>query len=243
MEVSNDKAAADPANPPQRPGDSLTEDEALALLKQASFLSAEIEQLSKQSTLMKSRKVRFAMAAHAHTPRRIALRLIRELYTFDLMRFTMTPVAPADLRRVADELIVSRLNSITLGERIALARRSSEMVAGALLLNKETRVWKTALDNPRLTESSLMKAVQRSTATPAFVDAVCRHSKWSVRAEIRLVLLRTAHLPLAKAIEFASRLPPAQLSDILHASRLPEKIKDYLRKDLDKKSSRRRTDN
>jgi hypothetical protein len=60
---------------------------------------------------------------------------------------------------------------------------------------------------------------------------VSHHSKWSQRNEVQVALLRNAHTPVAKAIEFARRIPPRQLRDILHASRLPEKIKSYLRKD------------
>jgi len=217
-------------NPPASA--SLTEDMALAQLADRDLSSDTVEQISRNSSVMKSRKVRLALSSHPRTPRRIALRVIRELYTFELMRFALMPAAAADLRRVADELLLSRLTSITLGERISLARRSSELVAGALLLDKETPVWQAALDNARLTESAVVKALQRSSATAALVGAVCHHAKWSVRPEIRLALLRNQHTPLAKALEFARRLPPAQLRDILHASRLPEKIKSYLRKDL-----------
>ena len=211
---------------------SLTEDQALALLKDADLSANQIEQISKNSTAMKSRKVRLVLAAHPHAPRRIALRLIRELYTFDLMQFARMPAAAADLKRIADELLISRLSSITLGERISLARRSSATVAAVLLLDKEPGVWQPALENPRITEAAIIKALQRPGATGAFVEAVCHHSKWSLRHEVRIALLRNPHTPLARAIEFARRLPPPLLRDVLHASRLPEKIKDYLRKEL-----------
>ena len=216
---------------------SLTEDLALAQLADRDLSSDAVEQISRNVPAMKSRKVRAALASHPRTARRIALRLIRELYTFELMRFALMPVAAADLRRVANELLLSRLSSITLGERIALARRSSELVAGALLLDKETPVWQAALNNARLTESAVVKALQRSSVTAVLVGAVCHHANWSVRPEIRIALLRNQHTPLAKALEFARRLPPAQLRDILHASRLPETIKRYLRKDLLKAES------
>src|SRR5579859_3038712 len=222
---SPDEAASFEAEKPEL-SVLLTEDMALAQLADRDLSPDAVEQISRNSALMKSRKVRLALASHPRTPRRIALRLIRELYTFELMRFALMPTVAADLRRVADELLLSRLPSITLGERIALARRSSELVAGALLLDKETPVWQAALDNARLTESAVVKALQRSSATPALVNAVCHHGKWSVRPEIRVALLRNQHTPLAKALEFARRLPMAQLRDILQASRLPEKIKD-----------------
>ena len=209
---------------------ALSEDLVLAELKNCDLTPAAVEQISLNSAAMKSRKVRLAMAAHPRTPRRIALRVIRELYTFELMRFALTSTVAADLRRVADELLLSRLSSITLGERISLARRSSALVASALLLDKETPVWQTALENPRLPEAGVVKALLRSGGAPIFVEAVSHHAKWSVRPEIRIALLRNAHTPLARAIEFARRLSPAQLRDILHTSRLPEKIKEYLRR-------------
>jgi len=213
------------------PADAASEDLALARLKDPELSSEQVEQISRQTGLMKSRKVRMAVACHQKTPRRVALRIIRELYTFELMQFALTPVAAADLKRLADELLLSRLTSIALGERISLARRSSTLVAGALLLDKESSVWQAALENPRLTEAAIVRALQRTNATPAFVEAVSHHSKWSVRSEVQAALLRNAHTPLAKAIEFARRIPAPQLRDILRVSRMPEKIKSYLRKE------------
>jgi hypothetical protein len=211
---------------------ALTEDRALAVLKMPDLSAESIVALSKNASLIKSRKVRLALAAHPRTPRRIALRLVRELYTFDLMQFALLPTVAADLKRAAGNLLIARIESITLGERIALARRCSESVAAALLLDKESRVWQTALENPRLTESAIVKALQRTNAAAALVEAVCRHPKWSVRPEIRMALLRNEKTSLARALEFARRLPPAQLRDILHNSRLPDRIKTLLRKEL-----------
>jgi len=214
----------------------LNEDRALSLLKNIDLPAADIEQLAAHPALMKSRKVRFALAAHPRTPRHIALRLIREFYTFDLMQFSQRPTAAADLKRLADEMLISRLSSITLGERIALARRCSANVGTALLLDREPRVWQTALANPSLTEAAILRALQRHNATPALVEGICRHAKWSVRHEIRITLLRNAHTPLARAIEFARKLAPPHLRDILHNSKLPENIKECLRRHSDQRS-------
>jgi len=201
-------------------------------LNRRDLLSEDVENLAKNAAVKKSRKVRFAMAAHPRAPRHISLKLVREFYNFDLMRYALTPGVAADLKRAADELLVSRLASITLGERISLARRGSESVAAALLLDKESRVWQTALENGRLTEAAVVRALLRPNASAGLVRAVCHHTKWSPRHEIRMALLRNAKTPLARALEFARTLPPPQLRDILHTSHLPEKVKLYLRKDL-----------
>jgi hypothetical protein len=220
------------------PAAAQNEDLVLSQLNHRDLPSAVVEQLSQNTAIMKSRKVRLAIAAHPQAPRRIALRVIRELYTFELMQFALTPAAAADLRRLADELLVARVASITLGERISLARRSSEMVAAALLLDKATPVWQAALENPRLTERGVIQALQRSSATPTLVEAVSHHAKWSPRPEIRLALLRNPHTPLARALEFARRLQPALLGDILHTSKLPEQAKAYLKKNCLRKTTR-----
>lgn len=223
------ESAESAATSPDSSAPPSSEDLALARLNNRDLSAEEIEEFSKNRNLLKSRKVRFALASHPHTPRHLALRLIRELYTFDLMQLSMTPAVAADLKRLADELLVSRLASITLGERLSLARRSSSFVAAALLLDKESRVWQAALQNPRLTEAAVVKALQGHGSSPAFVDAICHDEKWSVRHEIRVALLRNPHTPLARALELARRMPAPLLRDVLHTSRLPEKTKTYLR--------------
>jgi hypothetical protein len=210
----------------------LAEDVALSQLKRRDLAADEIRHIVQDASLMKSRKIRLVLAGHPQTPRRLALRIIRELYSLELMRFALAVGPAADLKRIADELLVGRLATISLGEKISLARRSSEMVAGALLLDKEKRVWSAALENPRMAERAVVKALQKSSASVGFVGAVSRHPKWCVRPEVSTALLRNAHTPLARAIEFASRVPPKLLRDILHTSHLPDEIKGYLRAGL-----------
>jgi hypothetical protein len=210
----------------------LTEDLALALLERRALPPETLEQLGRDPAALKSRKVCFALACHSRAPRHLALRLLRHFYSADLMQFGLRPSVAADLKHFAAEQLITRLPSVTLGERLMLARRSSEGVAAALLLDKEARVSRTALDNARLTEAAVTRALAKPKAGASFVEAVCHHPKWSVRREIRLALLRNPHTPLARALEFARRLPPPLLRDILHTSRLPENIKMYLRDTL-----------
>ena len=92
----------------------LSEDLALSQLNNREITADAIEKITQNAGTMKSRKVRMALASHPRTPRRIALRVIRELYTFELMQLALLPGTAGDLRRVADELLLSRLSSITL---------------------------------------------------------------------------------------------------------------------------------
>ena len=212
-------AAADPG---------LSEDLALALLKRPDLPSEVIEQLNKSSALKKSRKVKLAVVSHPKTPRHISLPMVRHLFTFDLMQVALTPIVPADLKLAADDALVSRLETISMGEKLSLARRASGRVAGALVLDPELRVMKAALDNSRLTESSIVKAIMKPATSAAFVDAVSRHPKWCLRHEVKIALLRNEKTPAARAVEVARGFPPAQLRAILESSHLPASTKSCL---------------
>jgi hypothetical protein len=216
---------------------TLTEDFALALLKRSDLPSEALDRLSRNGGLMKSRKVKLALVEHPKTPRRVSVPMVRHLFTFDLMQVALRPLVPTDIKMVAEEALVSRLEKVSAGERLSLARRASGRVAGALLLDSESRVIHAALENSRLTESSVIKALTRRDASAAFVEAVCHHSKWSPRREIRIALLRNEKTPLARALEFARSLPWAQVREILRGSRLTARTKSYLVKDLEQRAS------
>ena len=76
-----------------------------------------------------------ALAGHAHTPRHVSVPLARQFYTFDLMKLALSPGVPADVKTAVDDVLISRLKTVTVGERLTLARRASGRVAAALLLD------------------------------------------------------------------------------------------------------------
>jgi hypothetical protein len=216
------RVAADPA---------LTGDLALALLKRTDLPPEVLEQLSKNGNALKLRKVKMALVTHARTPRHVSVPLVRQLYTFDLLKVALSPTVPADVKVAADKVLIARVKTITLGERLSLARRASGRVAGALLLDGEARVMRIALENPRLTEAFVIQAVLRPQASAALVQAVAQHTKWSYRREVRVALLRTEYLSLARALEFSRGIPASLLREVLQTSRLTGSIKDQLLKE------------
>lgn len=217
------RAASDPA---------LTADLALALLQHADLPVETLEQLANNGRVLKQRKVKLALVCHPHTPRHVSIPLVRQFYTFDLVKVALAPTVPADVKVAADEILIARLKTVTLGERLSLARRASGRVAGALLLDSEARVMQTALENSRLTESFVIQGVLRPQAGAAFIQAVARHPKWSYRREVRTALLRTEYLTLARALEFSQGIPPTIVREILQASKLTARIKDQILREI-----------
>src|ERR1700683_4707083 len=121
-------------------------------------LSAELlESVAKEGKWSSSESVRIRLARHPHTPRRGALSMLRQLFLFDLVRVSLLPSAPADIRRAAEELMIQRRPHLPMGETLTLARRGPARVAGAVLAEGHPQAVKLALANSFLTESQVLK--------------------------------------------------------------------------------------
>lgn len=216
----------------------LTEDLALALLQRPDLPREALEHLHRNSSVAKLRKVRLAVVTHPRTPRHVSVPNIRHLYTFELMQVALLPSVMADIKRAAEEALLSRLTTISSGERLALAKRSSGRVAAALLLDKDERTMQAALLNPQMTEMWIVKALKAGVATELLAPAVCRHSKWLHRMEIKAALLANKHTPFAFVVQIAGELPLHALRDVLRNPQLAPNVKGYLRGMLDKRSGR-----
>src|SRR6185437_3556555 len=101
----------------------------LALLERRDLPPQALEQLMRNSAVAKLRKVRLALITHPHTPRHVSVPNIRHLYIFELMQIALMPSLAADLKRAAEEALLSRLATISSGERFTLAKRAAGRVA------------------------------------------------------------------------------------------------------------------
>ena len=218
----------------------LTEELALSLLVRRDLPPPVLEDLSRNSATMRHRKVIMAVVSHPRTPRHVTLPMARHLYTFELMQLALAPALAADLKLAIEETLVARLETLSSGERLSLAKRGSTRIAAALLRDPEARVIEAALDNPYLTEVPVVKNLMRDDSPHPFVRAVCVHAKWSLRRDVQVALLRNQHTPLARAISLAGALPTHVVRDVLSHSRLQPNIKAYLSDQLARRDASKR---
>jgi hypothetical protein len=215
----------------------LTQDLALALLNHRDLPREALEALNKNGSLMRQRKVRMAVVMHPRTPRHVSVPTIRHLYTFELMQVALLPSIQPDVKRAAEEVLIGKLASISLGERTTLARRSSGRVAAALLLDKEERIMQAALANPQMTEVSIVKALKAEHGTELLAPAVSRHQKWSYRNDVKAALLGNKNTPSGRLIHLAAELPIHLIKDVLRSGRLSSPAKNSLLVVLEKRGS------
>lgn len=218
----------------------LTEDIALSLLNRRDLPQQVLDDLSRNGATMRNRKVMMGVVSHPRTPRHVTLPITRHLYTFELMQLALTPAVAPDIKLAVEEILISRLESISSGERMSLARRGSTRIAAALLTDPETRVIEAALDSPYLTEIFVVKTVMRDDCPHPLVHAVCNHRKWALRRDVQIALLRNQQTPLARAIAIAEALPVHVVREVLDHSRLQPNIKAYLTDQLQRRTQKRK---
>ena len=199
------------------------------LLERKDLSGLLLEEISKRKTWRANYRVRLGLAAHPHTPRLIAMRLLRELHLMDLVRISLLTTSSMELRRLADERILRQLPQLPLGQKLMLARRGSTRIAAGLVADGPEQVARVALDNSFLTESQLLKTLAKQGLSARILAAVARHEKWSRLVNIRVALLRHPHAPANCVPALTAGLPPREIEDLLELARLPEYVRDSLR--------------
>jgi hypothetical protein len=209
------------------------DDTLLVLMLSRKELPAEIiENIATRKTFLKSYAVKRALVFHPSAPRIVGLRLLRDLYLMDLVQFSLSPSASAELKRHAEEYIIARLPQLPLGQRITLARRGPARVAGALIAAGHAQVLEIALDNPRLTEAQVLKVLWRDNLPQVVVLTVANHRKWSQHYNVRLALVRNSATPLSIVLSYLPQLTVVDLRELAAPGIVPENLRKYLQAEV-----------
>lgn len=223
-----------------------TEDALLALLENPEIDESHITSLLERLDLpgnvltavaaetkwLSSEGVRMRLACHPRTPKRIVLAITRQLYLFDLVRLSLLPAAPADIKRVAEEIVISRVPHIPVGQKLTLARRGPARVVGAILTEGHGQAVKLGLSNPYLTESQILKVLNKVGVPERVVVAIAEHPKWAVQYNVSVALVRNPQTPSTIVEKLLPRLKPADLRDLAAMQdvtpRLRKQIEEHL---------------
>lgn len=187
---------------------------------------------------MSSDGVRLRVARHPRAPKRIALAAVRQLHLLDLVRLSLLPSTPADIRRVAEDLILSEAPHLPVGEKLTLARRGPARVAGALLEEGHPQAIKLALGNSFLSESQVLKVLAKADVPERVVAAIAQHQKWSRLYNVRMALVRNARTPVSSVLAFLPDLTLRDLKEIAALEDLDLSVRKNIQREFEHRSER-----
>jgi len=217
----------------------LDESHVAILLERKDLPGTLIGQIAKEKKWLESYPLRLRITRHPHTPRLLGLRLVKQLYLFDLVNISLIPSVPAELKRIAEELILARLKQLPLGQKLALARRGSGRVAAALLAEGLAQVVPLALDNAFLAEGHVLRVLAREEVPANVVAALAQHPTWSYKSNVRMALIRHPLTPLARVLSFLPDITLRDLEELSAARTLREDLREYMRHEITTRRRRR----
>jgi hypothetical protein len=205
----------------------------LCLLLERKDLPAELlEEVARRKPLLKNYRVKRAFAFHPRAPRLATVRIIRELYLMDLAQLALLPATPAELKRNAEDQLLTRLAQLPLGQKISLARRGPARVAGALLAEGHPQVLAVVLDNGYLTEAQVLKVLSREKLSPDVIHSIAQHRKWSCGYNVRLALVRHRGSTLSSVLSYLPELTVSDLRQLASPGIVPESLRKYLQAEI-----------
>jgi hypothetical protein len=207
---------------------ALAETDVGVLLARKNLPTGVVEEICKRREWSKIYALKKALACHPHTPRLVSLRLLRELYLMDLVQIALLPGVSAELKRNAEDQLITRLPQLPLGQKITLGRRGPSRVAGLLLAEGHALVVPVALDNTHLTPAQILKVLAREGVPESVVQAIAQHRKWSCDYNVRLALVRNPATTLAVSLSFLPELTVSDLHELSAPGIVPEPLRKYL---------------
>jgi hypothetical protein len=215
---------------------SLEETQLCMLLERKNLPAEILEEVARRKPLLKNYRVKKALAFHPRTPRLVTLRLLRDLYLMDLVQLTLLAGIPTELKRNAEDQLVSRLPQLPLGQKITLARRGPARLAGALLAEGHAQIVGIVLDNAYLTEAQVLRVLSREKLPPVVVvRTISLHRKWSISYNVRLALVRHPLSPLATVLAYLPELTVSDLRELASPGIVSESLRKYLQAEVQRR--------
>lgn len=165
-----------------------------------------IDELLDHPALRKHYDVRRRIAAHPRTRQARAVGLIAGLYWRDLLRIGSDSRVKPAVRRAADVRLAERFGRLSTGEQVVVAREAGPGLISRLLGQKEPRVVRALLENPRLTEPMLAPLLANAAAPPRILRLIAEDRRWGTRYTTRVALCLNPATPADLAISLLPSL-------------------------------------
>ncbi len=216
---------------------SLSEDHLLTLLKRRDLTEDLLKAIYQLEMVKGSHRLQVALVKNPGTPGPVVLALLPFLHLFELVDLCLIPGVTPDQKFAAERAILQRLPTIELGNKMTLARRATATVVGEILKGGETRLVEICLSSPRLREVAILQFINGATSSAETISIIARHSKWKLRPNLRLAILKNRRTPAIWFTLFLPQLRTADVRNLLTSRSLNQAQKKLVQDELKKRGS------
>jgi hypothetical protein len=203
----------------------LSHEEMAILLRNRNATGSLLGRIGRDRSWTRYYEVKKGLVLHPRTPFHVSRSLVGHLYWRDLAETAEQMVLNPALRRKAEEVLKVRVDEMSLGEQIALARRASRGLVASLKESAEDRVLRALLDNARLVERDAVEIASGEHSPPDTLERLAEHPTWGERYSVRLALIRNAATPVRVALRLAGKLPSQDLRRLSGDPEVPKIVR------------------
>lgn len=200
-------------------------DEIATLLRNRAATTTIVTRIGRNRAWMRSKTVKVAFVRNPRAPHVIARQVLPHLFWRDLSELTADLSLSPVLRRDAEKLLSIRLSELSMGERVALARRASRGVVEVLRDETEPMVLRALAGNPRATESDIARVLARADVPAEFLRWLADQSPWSRRGALRSILARHPRTPVSSALRLIRALSLREIDELRRDATAPRVVR------------------
>lgn len=118
---------------------------------------------------------------------------------------------------------------LSAGVRTAKARSRDRMALDRLMHDRDPRIIRALLDNPRLVERDVIRVAAMRPTQPEILEMIASHPRWSPAYRVRKALAFNPYTPTKLARQLLPTLLRQDLLDLQGSKVLPEALHEDLR--------------
>lgn len=204
---------------------ALSQDELLMLIRNRSAGPALLGRVGQAQRWVRYYEVKRTLVRTPRTPLPVAQRLVAHLYWRDLVEVIEDPRVHPVVRRRAEQTLRERVEELSLGERVSLARRASLGLIPDLRESSESRVLRALLGNAKLREESAVAIASRAEVPGEVLTWIAQHPRWGAQFAVRAALVRNARTPIPVALKLVTQLPRRELERLANDDEAPKIVR------------------
>ena len=203
----------------------LGDEEMLLLLRNRRARPALLTRIGKDRRWTRNSEVRRLLVQHPQVPTALARSMLSNLFWKDLLDVSVNLRVNPVIRRQAERMLQLRVEDLTLGEKIALARRAPRAVITGLIHSDEPRLLRSVLGNPTLIEQDAVNIAGAGRSGGDVLTHLAEHPRWGVRRSVRQALIRNPRTPVAVSLRLIGGLPRRDLKELIRDAGVPKIVR------------------
>ena len=207
-------------------GGDLAERDVLEALRNPYCTVGVAEAIADRPDLLGAHTVRELLSSFRGLAFARVMDLVATLPWTSLLTLAQNPRTPPMVGRHAEKKLVALLARMSLGEKVALARRAHRPLLRPLIEAGDCQVLAALLDNQRLSENDVLLILNIAAAPAEFYGELARHHRWGQSYAVRSALVRCARAPLPVALSALVQLRSSDLEAVASRPDVPEPVRN-----------------